>query len=86
MACRVIGAGEHDIVILDEINRVLAHGFLPLDEILDVLSKRPPQVGVVLTGRQAPPELVAIADQVIELQNIKHYYHAGVKARRGIEW
>lgn len=86
LARQVIGAGEHDIVILDEINRVLAHSFLPLDEVLEVLSKRPPQVGVVITGRQAPPELVAIADEVIELQNIKHYYHAGVKARRGIEW
>lgn len=86
LACTVIEAGEHDIVILDEINRVLAHGFLPLNEVLEVLSKRPPRVGVVITGRQTPPELVAIADQVIEMHLIKHYYQAGVKARRGIEW
>ena len=86
LARQVIEAGEHDIVILDEINRVLAHGFLPLNEVLEVLSQRPPRVGVVLTGRQAPPELVAIADQVTEVRLIKHYYQAGVKARRGIEW
>jgi cob(I)alamin adenosyltransferase len=86
LARQVIEAGEHDIVILDEINRVLAHGFLPLSEVLEVLSRRPPRVGVVLTGRQAPPELVAIADQVTEMHLIKHYYQAGVKARRGIEW
>jgi cob(I)alamin adenosyltransferase len=86
LARQVIEAGEHDIVILDEINRVLAHGFLPLNEVLEVLSQRPPRVGVVLTGRQAPPELVAIADQVTKMHLIKHYYQAGVKARRGIEW
>ncbi len=86
LARQVIEAGEHDIVILDEVNRVLAHGFLPLSEVLEVLSQRPPRVGVVLTGRQAPPELVAIADQVTEMHQIKHYYQAGVKARRGIEW
>jgi cob(I)alamin adenosyltransferase len=86
LARQVIEAGEHDIVILDEIIRVLAHGFLPLNEVLEVLSQRPPRVGVVLTGRQAAPELVAIADQVTEMHLIKHYYQAGVKARRGIEW
>jgi len=86
LARRVIGAGEHDIVILDEINRVLARGFLSVNEVMEVLSQRPPRVGVVLTGRQAPPELVDMADQVIEMSPIKHYYKAGIKARRGIEW
>ena len=86
LARQVIEAGEHDIVILDEINRVLVHGLLPLNEVLEVLSRRPPRVGVVLTGRQAPPELVALADQVTDVHLIKHYYLAGVKARRGNEW
>jgi len=86
LACRVIAAGEHDLVILDEINRVLAHGLIPLAEVLETLRRRPPSVGLVLTGRQAPPELVALADLVTEMVPVKHYYKAGVPARRGIEW
>jgi cob(I)alamin adenosyltransferase len=86
LARQVIEAGKHDIVILDEINWVLANGFLPLNEVLEVLKRRPPRVGVILTGRQAPSELIALADQVIEMHLIKHYYQAGVKARQGIEW
>lgn len=82
----VIEAGEHDLVVLDEINRAIAHGLIPLNEVLEALKQRPEGVGVVLTGRQAPPELIAIADQAIEMVAVKHYYKAGVKSRRGIEW
>ena len=82
----VIEAGAHDLVILDEINLALAHGLIPLEEALAVLRQRPPGVEVVLTGRRAPQELVALADLVTEMQPVKHYYQAGVKARRGIEW
>jgi cob(I)alamin adenosyltransferase len=86
LARQVLTAGEHDLVILDEINLTLTHNLIPLDEALEVLRQRPPWVEVVLTGRQAPPELVALADLVTEMRPVKHYYHAGVKSRRGIEW
>jgi len=86
LARKVLAAGEHDLVILDEINLVLTHGLIPLDEALEVLRQRPPRVEVVLTGRQAPEELVALADLVTEMRPVKHYYQAGVKSRRGIEW
>ena len=86
LARQVLSAGEHDLVILDEINVALAFDLLPRDEVLEALRRRPPWVEVVLTGRQAPPELVAIADLVTEMRPLKHYYQAGVKARRGIEW
>lgn len=86
LARQVITAGEYDLVILDEINLVLTHNLVPLDEALEVLRKRPPRVEVVLTGRQAPPKLIALADLVTEMRPIKHYYQAGVKSRRGIEW
>ena len=86
LARRVIEAGEHDLVILDEINRVLAHGLIPLDEVLEALRRRPSWVGIVLTGRQAPAALLALADLVTEMVPVKHYYLAGVRARRGIEW
>jgi cob(I)alamin adenosyltransferase len=86
LARQVIKSGEYDLVILDEINLVLTHGLLPLEDTLEFLRRRPPWVEVVLTGRQAPPELVEMADLVTEMRPVKHYYTAGVQARRGIEW
>ena len=86
LARQVILAGEHDLVILDEINLALTFKLVPLAEALKVLGERPAWVEVVLTGRQAPPELVELADLVTEMRPLKHYYETGVKARRGIEW
>ncbi len=86
LAREVILAGEHDLVILDEINLVLTYGLAPLPEMLEVLRRRPAHVEVVLTGRAAPPELVEFADLVTEMRPVKHYFEAGIKARRGIEW
>ena len=86
LAREVLAAGKHDLVILDEINLCLTYGLVPLEEALEVLQHRPPWVEVILTGRQAPPELLALADLVTEMRPVKHYYQAGVKARRGIEW
>lgn len=83
---RVLDAGEHDLVILDEINLALAHDLIPLEDALTVLRQRPPRVEVVLTGRRAPRALLDLADLVTEMVPVKHYYQAGVKARRGIEW
>jgi cob(I)alamin adenosyltransferase len=86
LAQAVILAGKHDLVILDEINLALAFKLLPPEEVFQALRDRPQWVEVVLTGRQAPPELVALADLVTEMRPVKHYFEAGVPARRGIEW
>jgi cob(I)alamin adenosyltransferase len=86
LARQVILAGDHDLVILDEVNLSLTYGLVPLDEMQEVLRQRPPHVEVVLTGRGAPPELMALADLVTEMRPVKHYFEAGVTARRGIEW
>ena len=86
LARSVIAGGEYDLVILDEINLALTYGLIPREEALQVLQARPPWVEVVLTGRQAPPELVDLADLVTEMRPVKHYYQAGIAARRGIEW
>ena len=86
LAKEVIQAGKHDLVILDEINVALAYGLIPLEEVLEMLQTRPGWVEVVLTGRQAPPEIIELADLVTEMRPLKHYYTAGVQARRGIEW
>ncbi len=83
---QVILAGEHDLVILDEVNLFLTYGLVPMDEMLEVLRQRPPHVEVVLTGRSAPTALVDLADLVTEMHPVKHYFEAGGKARRSIEW
>jgi len=86
LARQVIRTGDHDLVILDEINLALAYGLILWDEAVQSLKQRPPWVEVILTGRAAPLELIALADLVTEMTPLKHYYLDGVPARRGIEW
>ena len=84
-AAELINAGQHFLVVLDEITYPLIYGWLPLDEVVRTLSQRPRDVHVVLTGRDCPPEVVAIADTVTEMRKVKHAYEAGIPAQRGIE-
>lgn len=81
----VIRAGDHFLVVLDEIMYPLRYGWLALEAVLACLRERPPHVHVVLTGRGAPAELIELADTVTEMTMIKHHYKAGVPAQRGIE-
>ena len=76
---------HYDIVVLDEINVAVWFGLLPVEAVLDFLKKRPAAVEVVLTGRNAPEELLAAADLVTEMKEIRHYYTKGILARDGIE-
>ena len=78
-------AGEHFMVVLDEITYPLRYGWMPLEDVVQTLTSRPSHVNVVLTGRGAPQELIDIADTVTEMTLIKHHYNAGVPAQRGIE-
>lgn len=80
-----IRAGAHFLVVLDEVTYPLRYGWLPLKPVLACLRERPPHVHVVLTGRDAPDELVALADTVTEMALVKHHFQAGVPAQRGIE-
>ena len=80
-----IRAGEHFLVVLDEIMYPLRYGWIPLEPVLACLRERPGHVHVVLTGRNAPAELVELADTVTEMKLVKHHYQAGVPAQRGIE-
>jgi len=82
----MILAPEPDLVILDEINIALRYDYLPAAEVLATLAKRPAMKHVVLTGRNAPAELIEAADLVTEMTEIKHPFRAGVKAQRGIEF
>lgn len=74
-----------DMVVLDELNIALKHGYVRLAEVLDALRARPARQHAIVTGRAAPPELIDIADTVTEMRVIKHAFDAGVRAQNGIE-
>lgn len=78
--------GGYDLVVFDEIMSTINGKWLDLRKVTDFLDKRPAKVEVVLTGRDAPPELVKIADYVTELLCIKHPFANNVQARKGIEY
>lgn len=85
--CRAaIEDGGYDLVVLDEITYCFNFGWLDLDEVLDVLRRRPDGQHVVLTGRDAPQPLLEYADLVTEMREVKHPFHAGIKAQKGIEF
>lgn len=79
-------SGEYDLVVLDELITAVFFELLPLDSVLALIAARPGAVELVITGRRAPEELIAAADLVTEMRPLKHYYDAGVQARRGIEY
>jgi len=74
------------LVLLDELNIALRYDYLPLLEVVDVLSNRRPDLHIIVTGRNAKPEMIEAADLVTEMGMIKHHFAAGVKAQEGIEF
>jgi len=74
------------MIILDEINYVIDYGFLSVDDVVGTLKTRPDRLHVVLTGRNAHPDIIEIADLVTEMREIKHPFKSGIKAQRGIEF
>jgi cob(I)alamin adenosyltransferase len=74
------------LLILDELNIALRYDYLPLDDLLETLRTRRPDLHVVVTGRNAKPELIALADGVTEMGAVKHHFAAGIKAQEGIEF
>ncbi len=83
---RAIGSGEWDMVILDEINYAISFGRLNPDRVVETLKSKPEMVHVILTGRNAHPTIVELADTVTEMRQVKHAYEKGVMAQRGIEY
>jgi cob(I)alamin adenosyltransferase len=81
-----IGSGEWDLVILDEINYAISYKMLDPEVVAQALRNKPEMVHVILTGRNAHPTLVEIADTVTEMREIKHAYTRGIQAQRGIEY
>jgi cob(I)alamin adenosyltransferase len=85
-AKEVVGLGEYDLVVLDELLGAMHAGLVPLDEVLELVRTKPRHLHLVLTGRNAPPALVEAADLVSEVRPIRHPFEQGIKAQRGIEF
>jgi len=85
-AHQAIHSGEWDIVVLDEINYAIGYGMLDAAVVAESLRMRPEMVHVILTGRNAHPLLVELADTVTEMREVKHAYEKGILAQRGIEY
>jgi cob(I)alamin adenosyltransferase len=79
-------SGEYDLVVLDEINIAISSELIDLNEMIGFIEQKPPNVELILTGRDADPRLVKMADLVSEILMIKHPFTEGVKARKGIEY
>ena len=83
---QAILGGEWDLVILDEINYAISYGMLDAAKVAEALKRKPELVHVILTGRNAHPTIVELADTVTEMKQVKHAYEKGVMAQRGIEY
>ena len=78
-------SGEYQLIILDEANIATYYNLFSVDDLLDFIREKPEGVELVITGRRADPRVIAAADLVTEMKEIKHYYQDGVEAREGIE-
>ena len=83
---RDLAAETYRFLVLDEFTYLLKWGWLDVEEVVDALVHRPGQQHVVITGRDAPPRLVEVADLVMQTTKVKHPMDAGQKGQRGIEW
>lgn len=81
-----IGSGQYDVVILDEILCAVSFGLIPIDQAVALIDNKPPGVEVILTGRNAPKEILERADLITEMRCLKHPFENGIPAREGIEF
>ena len=82
----VILAGEHQLVILDEITYAMTWGWIDTEEVVRTIRERPATVNIVATGRDAPQALIDVADTVTEMRKVKHAFDRGIGAKKGIEY
>lgn len=85
-AAAVISAGDHRLVILDEITYPMNWGWIESEEVIAAIRTRPDPVNIVLTGRDAPASLIDVADTVTEMRKVKHAYDRGIRAKKGIDY
>ena len=85
-ASATIATGAHRLVILDEITYPMNWGWIPVADVVSAIVNRPANVNVIVTGRDAPAELIEIAHTVTEMRNVKHAFDSGVLAKKGIDY
>lgn len=85
-AAAVISGGDHQLVILDELTYLCSWGWIDTSEVVGTIKQRPDHVNIVITGRDAPQDLIDIADTVTEMTEIRHAYSQGIRAKRGIDY
>lgn len=86
LARQKMESGELDILILDEINNALSLHLVDLEQVLEVIRRKPPRMHLVLTGRDAHPQVIELADTVSEIQEIRHAYRKGIEPQPGIDY
>ena len=82
----IVLSGKYDVVVLDEANIAIYYQLFSVEELIEVLKRKPEQTEIIITGRNAPVELIEFADLVTEMKEIKHYYTQGIQARVGVEF
>jgi cob(I)alamin adenosyltransferase len=85
-SCELINDPEYDFVLLDEMNIAIRNDYVAIGDVVEFLKQRPRDKHICITGRDARPELIEIADLVTEMTLVKHPYEAGFKAQRGVEF
>ena len=86
VAAAKLASGDFDLLILDELTYAVSYGWVPVEEVVAGVRARAPRTNVVITGRNAAPELIEVADTVTEMRKVKHIYDRGYKAMKGIEY
>jgi cob(I)alamin adenosyltransferase len=86
VAAGKLASGHYDLLILDELTYAVKYGWVPVEDVVAAVGGRAPRTHVVITGRDAPDELVAAADTVTEMRKVKHAYDTGIRAIKGIEY
>ena len=82
---KILSAGQHQVVIMEEANVAAGVGLLPVEVLLEIMDEKPENIELVITGRGADPRVIEKADLVTEMKEVKHYYQKGIAARIGIE-
>jgi cob(I)alamin adenosyltransferase len=86
LAQEKVGSDRYDLIILDEITYLPLYNFLDVEEIVELIQNKPERLSIILTGRDAHPRLVEIADTVSVIEPAKHAFEQGIKAQKGIEF
>ncbi len=82
----IASSGTYDIIILDEVTHAINKGLVSVDDVIEIIKNRRKNVEIIITGRDAPKELIDIADLVTEMREVKHPWSRGIRARKGIEY